>query len=788
MLHNQSKRGATETRGRYQLLKFKHCFEGEEEMGIRGKAERREESVAVAIDKDRGSQYAIKWAIDNLLSRGQALTLLHVKHTTNAVPNQSGSSVSMSDVKEDVAKVYRKQLEAQAKELFLPFRCFCTKKAINCKEVIIEDTDITKGIINHVNSNGIEVLVLGAPSKSSFMRFMTTDVPTTVVKRVPDFCTVYVIGKGKISYVRSATSSLPPKPQSRNQIQYQASNVSDSSETQSTVSQKSRGGERKQYTPRTQQNDNEILSPFSRGKASMNKTHELSLESDISFVSSNGRSSTDNRSSTSSYSGTKYIDMGFANNDFSSMDNEISWSPQNMDGVESEMRRLMLELKQTRDMYNNACKEALIAQHQANEVNQWKREEEMRLEEAKVAEEVAMEAAKKEKAKCKAAVEIAQAARRVAEFEALKRKSAENKALKEAEDRKKAQARMAFDVRYRKYSIEEIEAATNEFSGSLKIGEGGYGPVYKGELDHTSVAIKVLRPDAAHGKSQFKREVEVLSCIRHPNMVLLLGACPEYGCLVYEYMANGSLEDRLSRKGNTPVIPWQLRFRIAAEIATGLLFLHQSKPEPLVHRDLKPGNILLDHNHVSKISDVGLARLVPPSVADSVTQYYMTSTAGTFCYIDPEYQQTGMLGTKSDIYSLGVMLLQIITGRPPMGLTHLVERAIEQGTFIDVLDPAVKDWPVKEALSFAKLALKCAEMRRKDRPDLGKVVLPELNRLRALGQDSMNAMMFGGGEVFSPRKGQFSSGQLQDVMSDHDSSRSQSSTSSSNGRRLYSDM
>lgn len=216
-------------------------------------------------------------------------------------------------------------------------------------------------------------------------------------------------------------------------------------------------------------------------------------------------------------------------------------------------------------------------------------------------------------------------------------------------------------------------------------------------------------------------------------MVLLLGACPEFGCLVYEYMDNGSLEDRLFRRGNTPPIPWNMRFKIAAEIATGLLFLHQSKPEPLVHRDLKPANILLDRNYVSKISDVGLARLVPPSVADTVTQYRMTSTAGTFCYIDPEYQQTGMLGIKSDIYSLGVMLLQLITAKPAMGLSHHVEKSIERGTFREMLDPMVSDWPVEEALGFAKLALKCVELRRKDRPDLGTVILPELNRLRNLG-------------------------------------------------------
>lgn len=221
-------------------------------------------------------------------------------------------------------------------------------------------------------------------------------------------------------------------------------------------------------------------------------------------------------------------------------------------------------------------------------------------------------------------------------------------------------------------------------------------------------------------------------------MVLLLGACPEFGCLVYEYMENGSLEDRLFQKGYTPPMPWKLRFSIAAEIATGLHFLHQTKPEPLVHRDLKPANILLDKNYNSKISDVGLARLVPPSEADKTTQYRMTTAAGTFCYIDPEYQQTGLLGVKSDIYSLGVMLLQIITAKPPMGLAHLVEKAIKSGKFPEVLDSSVTDWPVEEALSFAMLALKCCELRKRDRPCLGSVILPELDRLKDLEVNTDN--------------------------------------------------
>ncbi|XP_048428408.1 U-box domain-containing protein 34 [Pyrus x bretschneideri] len=437
------------------------------------------------------------------------------------------------------------------------------------------------------------------------------------------------------------------------------------------------------------------------------------------------------------------------------------------------MRRLKLELKQTMDMYSTACREAITAKQKVSgsqicflqffsrfhlnlrprqemKLHSWRAEEEQKLEEARLGQEAALAVAEKEKARCKAAMEAADAAKRIAEFESNKRVNAESKALREAEDMRKLLSNLAHtDDKYRRYSIEEIEEATEHFLPSRKVGEGGYGPVYKCYLNHTPVAVKVLRPDAAQGRSQFQKEIDILSSIRHPNMVLLLGACPEYGILAYEYMANGSLDDCLSRKGNTPALSWQLRFRIAAEIATGLLFLHQTKPEPLVHRDLKPGNILLDHNYVSKISDVGLARLVP-AVAENMTQCLMTATAGTFCYIDPEYQQTGMLGVKSDVYSLGIMLLQLVTNRPPMGLAHHVESAIEKGTFAEMLDPSVPDWPYEEALSFAKLAVQCAELRRKDRPDLGTVILPELNKLRELADEKMNHKLLGGNDGPSP--------------------------------------
>lgn len=378
---------------------------------------------------------------------------------------------------------------------------------------------------------------------------------------------------------------------------------------------------------------------------------------------------------------------------------------------------------------------------QRNELHKWKVEKEHKLEEARQAKEAAMAMAENEKAKTRAAMEAIATANRITEMEARKRKQIETASLIKPEDQNRALCSLAkSDRRYREYTIDEIEEATENFSIKNKIGEGGYGPVYKGTLDYTKVAIKVLRPDAKQGRSQFQQEVEVLTSIRHPNLVLLLGACSEYGCLVYEYLENGSVEDCLLKRGNSPVLSWQLRFRIASEIATSLNFLHQMKPEPVVHRDLKPANILLDQHMVSKVADVGLARLVPPSVSDTVTQYRVTSAAGTLCYIDPEYQQTGMLGTKSDIYSFGITLLQILTGKPPMSLTHKVQKSIEQGTFAEILDPDVPDWPLEEALVLAKIGLRCAELRRKDRPNLGKDVLPELKRLMDLAEESMSIM------------------------------------------------
>ncbi|KFK39345.1 hypothetical protein AALP_AA3G232100 [Arabis alpina] len=745
--------------------------------------------VAVAVDKDKGSQHALKWAADHLVTKGQTIILLHVLLRTS------------SDSAEANAEKHK-----QAKDLFVTFHCYCSRKEIQCLDVTLEDDNIVKSITEYVTNGVIENLVLGAPSRHGFMRkFKMSDTPSHVAKAAPDFCTVYVIGKGKVSSVRNASRAAPYRSPLMGQIENHSA-ISNYEKFRNTMSFRDRGPGRtsvsssiedygKSPLARTSNYGNSFFdlsdseiditipcsgrpsttssgrpSTTSSGRPSRSSTTSSGRpgttrsgrpststngRSDMSFVSS-GRPSTSStgspkyiyespesghtpRMSTSSGQSVGSMRLGIRFNDtniqheysFTSQDSgrsSCSCSPQNLEEVEAEMRKLKQELKHTMEMYGSACREALAAKQEAKELQRQKMEEEGSVHEGKLLEKSTKSIVEKERAN-KAVMDASQTASKLAELKTHKKAIEVVASLSDS------------SLRYRRYVIGEIEEATNSFDEANKIGEGGYGPVYKGHLDHTPVAIKVLRPDAAQGRSQFQREVEVLSCIRHPHMVLLIGACPEYGVLVYEYMAKGSLADRLYRHGSSPPLSWELRFRISAEVATGLLFLHQTKPEPIVHRDLKPGNILIDQNYVSKIEDVGLARLVP-EVAENVTQCHVTSTAGTFCYIDPEYQQTGMLGVKSDVYSFGILLLELLTAKKPTGLSYTVEQAVEQGTFKEMLDPAVPNWPVEEALSLAKIALKCAQLRRKDRPDLGKEVLPELNRLRGLADANMEWIMF----------------------------------------------
>ncbi|KAG2321800.1 hypothetical protein Bca52824_015013 [Brassica carinata] len=645
--------------------------------------------TVIAIDKDKNSQHALKWTFENILSDSPQCVLLHVE------PKVSNEVIYLAD-RNTGAQHLQHDNGDEGHQFFLPFRGFCSRKGIIPKEVLLRDIDISNAIVNYITKNSISNIVVGASAHNAFFKkFMSPDVPTTLLKTSPETCAVFVVSKGKLLKSKSASQALKqhhPIQQSLSTLLYNheptSSSYSSDSERESFVStQHSKPmSDFSQTSSPPRLSSQQTLSEFSQSDTDNGSYGMVSSETSYTI----SQSSTTNGSSVSSTS--------------TESPHAVTFMEQQNQNLEAEVRRLRRELKQFNPSHNKESSQ----EHQLPRDNQ------------------AIElprALSEENQKRLSAIQAAEIAKQLAKMESQRRRLLEMQAKLEKQ-------RMASHVSYRRYSIKDVEGATSGFSDALKIGEGGYGPVYKAVLDYTPVAIKILKSGITQGLKQFQQEVEVLSSMRHPNMVILLGACPEYGCLVYEYMENGTLEDRLFCKDNTPPLSWRSRFRIAAEIATGLLFLHHAKPEPLVHRDLKPANILLDRYFTSKISDVGLARLVPSSVADSYSNYHMTSAAGTFCYIDPEYQQTGLLGVKSDLYSFGVVLLQIITAMPAMGLGHKVEMAVENNKLRELLDPTVSEWPEEETLELAKLALQCCELRKRDRPDLASVVLPALNRLR----------------------------------------------------------
>ncbi|KAL5999571.1 hypothetical protein ACLOJK_037856 [Asimina triloba] len=283
------------------------------------------------------------------------------------------------------------------------------------------------------------------------------------------------------------------------------------------------------------------------------------------------------------------------------------------------------------------------------------------------------------------------------------------------------------------FSIGEIEKATNKFNVSRVLGEGGFGRVYSGVLeDGTKVAVKVLKRDDQQGTREFLAEVEMLSRLHHRNLVKLLGICTDEQsrCLVYELIPNGSVESHLHGVDKeTAPLDWNARMKIALGSARGLAYLHEDSSPRVIHRDFKSSNILLEHDFTPKVSDFGLAR----TALDGGNDHISTRVMGTFGYVAPEYAMTGHLLVKSDVYSYGVVLLELLTGRKPVdmlrspGQENLVTWARPLLTSKDglemIIDPSLgSNFPFDSVAKVAAIVSMCVQPEVSHRPFMGEVV------------------------------------------------------------------
>ncbi|XBH82137.1 hypothetical protein VPH35_070838 [Triticum aestivum] len=278
------------------------------------------------------------------------------------------------------------------------------------------------------------------------------------------------------------------------------------------------------------------------------------------------------------------------------------------------------------------------------------------------------------------------------------------------------------DVALTEFTYTEINEATDNFDDSKKIGVGGCATVYKGFLRHTTVAIKKFNREDATGDKEFNDEVETLCRMRHPNLVTLIGVCTEAKALIFEFLSNGSLEDCLQCADQRETLSWRTRIKIAADICTGLIFLHSNKPKGIAHGDLKPDNVLLDASFVCKLADFGISHHLNVTNT-TITPYHRTNQIkGTMGYMDPVYIASGELTAQYDVYSYGVVLMRLLTNKSPLGLPHVVEAAIREGTLQDLIDTSAGEWPLECAEELARLALRCCRLERKERPNLAKEV------------------------------------------------------------------
>ncbi|KAH7686135.1 Non-specific serine/threonine protein kinase protein [Dioscorea alata] len=276
-----------------------------------------------------------------------------------------------------------------------------------------------------------------------------------------------------------------------------------------------------------------------------------------------------------------------------------------------------------------------------------------------------------------------------------------------------------------------IQVATRDFADENKLGEGGFGPVYKGVLcNGMEIAVKRLSIKSKQGTTEFENEVKLIAKLQHRNLVRMLGWCTEREekLLIYEYLPNKSLDSLLFDSEKQAQLDWNRRLQIIGGIATGLLYLHEDSLLKVIHRDLKASNVLLDNKMTPKISDFGMAKIFGGDENEANTN----RVVGTYGYMAPEYAMAGLFSAYSDVYSFGILLLEVLTGQRN-GKTHLEEHGLTlirnmwylwvEGKALELMDPLLGgSYSMNEALKLIKIGLLCVQENAEERPTMSQVV------------------------------------------------------------------
>ncbi|KAJ4971862.1 hypothetical protein NE237_004961 [Protea cynaroides] len=677
------------------------------------------------------------------------IVLLHVHQPSPTIPTLLGK-LPASQANEEMVAAFRKEEIEQTRKLLFNYLNVCRKAKVKAGVITIEAAQVKKGIVDLVNMHSIRKLVMGAVPDNCMKMKKASSKANFAARNAPPFCEIWFVNKRRHVWTKEASESLTIFPSVLSPPDIPSERLSFSS------SSNLMGELISNRTCLQTDSSNTGVHCFGVG----NQVH---IEPD----KAEGASSTSRSCSTNqidSLSAERLLPSECSNVEEETLYNKLKEVMCLAETLKDEAFAELVKCKSLEaeafeainkvKVFDAACAREIKLREEVEDILRITRQQQQKLLEQR--EEVTRDLQKMMTNVAVLDIHLRRSTHRREEVAGeLRFIQASMTTLQDEKEELLQQKEEAMcqleqwrsrghtgvpncdrfirifneSLEVTEFTLSDLQTATCNFSESFKIGEGGYGCVYKGEIFNRSVAVKKLHPHNMQCRLEFQQEVLVLSKLRHPNLVNLIGACPEAWSLVYEYLPNGSLQDHLFRKRNTPPLTWKTRTRIAAKISSALLFLHSSKPEKIIHGDLKPENILLDSYFNCRIGDFGICRLVPEEIVDFPSFRRNTEPKSSFPYTDPELQRNGNLTPKSDVYSFGIIILQLLTGRPPVGLTNEVRRAVLSGKLTSILDTSAGEWPLLLAKRLVDVGLQCCELNSRDRPELTPALARELDQL-----------------------------------------------------------
>ncbi|KAJ8554418.1 hypothetical protein K7X08_025096 [Anisodus acutangulus] len=676
-----------------------------------------ENTIFVAVGKNlKEGKSILSWALKSFA--GRRICILHV-HQPNHLFSPNDGKLSGAKLKQHVVKACQELERLRLHKLLNQYLLLISQAGIQGGKVWLEINNVEKGIIHIIEQQNIQWLVMGAAAETHYSKQLSelkSSKAKFVRQHAPTHCQIWFTCSGCLIHTRSMNNSLLSSMESLSSPEDNGgtkllNHVDDGYEDLNILEDASRSANKIVKVEIT--GDYSPLHSKTKHVAHLHRATSQPLLEEGSF---HRKASSDERSRL------EHAMMDAENSKQRAFEESVKRWRAEEDAMEAIcMAEVSYKLSKEKEDQRKEKEEILTKQKE--EIERLKIQHDLCLKKLQMIQEkqLVLEsqitessyAGKELEDKIIQAVELLISFRKQRDEMQIER----DDAVKEVNRFRKLVQDDADDCTKNFFSISfsDIIEATQNFDPSSKIGEGKYGSVYKGIIHHVKAAIKMLPACGSLSDSVFQHKAEILSRVRHPNLVTLMGICSESRSLAYEFLENGNLEDHLACRKKSRPLHWQHRIRIAVEICSALIFVHANDP-CLVHGNLRPTNILLDAKFVSKISDFGVHLLISQNENSNND--------------DPECIDKGQLTVESDVYSFGVILLRVLTARPASAIVRDVKCALESGKLGSVLDSSAGDWPTEQAELLAYLALRCCEKDPLDRPNMLSEVWPTIEPMR----------------------------------------------------------